>query len=384
MSSEAPGNLGANMPTYLCHGFRWNRASIRVFIIVQNIDEGAPEWIIAPESSVAILDTFYNLFDFLPEPRDEPADHDDPKKRKKAKAQSKKTTSVVPPSLTDYTMPEPTVPPEEDDVLQNSWSAVKLLEEYDPTDLREVSRPYAYVADHVVRVDLSVSVTEEIVKYEERMAKESFDYRPMSEKTSDEYGKTAHKKGSGSGKKAGWFEKLRDQLQKGEDIRWYVVSCGDEEREVPDEIIRPEPAERTTTAEVEAMSRQRSTSASRDAQRDRSMSAASREYANARLSLAQRGLGPGSVPSSTGDGTPSSQHSSRHAPSLSREFATPASRSDEFMSPSALQYPAVPPKDYMSGGLRSHPPMEPGSRPKTPKQGGLRRLFSKKGEDGTP
>jgi exonuclease III len=31
----------------------------------------------------------------------------------------------------------------------------------------------------------------------------------------------------------GWFEKLRDQLQKGADIGWYVVVCGDEERAAP-------------------------------------------------------------------------------------------------------------------------------------------------------
>jgi len=33
-------------------------------------------------------------------------------------------------------------------------------------------------------------------------------------------------------RRLGWFEKLRDGLQKGADIGWFVVVCGDEERTV--------------------------------------------------------------------------------------------------------------------------------------------------------
>lgn len=47
---------------------------------------------------------------------------------------------------------------------------------------------------------------------------------------SDEYGRKVF---GASSKKAGWLEKLRDQLQRGESIRWYVVVCGDEERYNP-------------------------------------------------------------------------------------------------------------------------------------------------------
>ena len=54
------------MPTYLCHGFRWHRISIRHFIIIQDIEDGAPEWIVAPRSSSALLDRFYELYDFIP------------------------------------------------------------------------------------------------------------------------------------------------------------------------------------------------------------------------------------------------------------------------------------------------------------------------------
>lgn len=106
---------------------------------------------------------------------------------------------------------------ESDDVSAQDWSAVKLLEEYDPLDLTAVSQPHAYVADYVVRIDLSCNVAEEIARYEERL-RASPD-PPVT----------------GKSKKPGWFEKLRDQLQRGEDIRWYVVVNGDEERAWPDE-----------------------------------------------------------------------------------------------------------------------------------------------------
>ncbi|TPX07312.1 uncharacterized protein E0L32_010734, partial [Thyridium curvatum] len=54
------------MPTYLCHGFRWQRRSIRVYVVVQNLDDAAPEWIIRRGTSRALLSSFYSLFDFLP------------------------------------------------------------------------------------------------------------------------------------------------------------------------------------------------------------------------------------------------------------------------------------------------------------------------------
>jgi hypothetical protein len=34
------------MPTYLIHGFRWPRNQIRIHVILQNIDDAAPEWLI--------------------------------------------------------------------------------------------------------------------------------------------------------------------------------------------------------------------------------------------------------------------------------------------------------------------------------------------------
>lgn len=76
----------------------------------------------------------------------------------------------------------------------NSRSVVKLLEEYDPEDLASQSRPYAHVADYVVQVYLSMNVVDERARYESRVEK----------------------------MKDVWFENLRDQLQNGEEIRWYV------------------------------------------------------------------------------------------------------------------------------------------------------------------
>ncbi|KAM0328027.1 hypothetical protein ACHAQA_005428 [Verticillium albo-atrum] len=237
------------MPTYLCHGFRWHRPSIRVYVVVQNIDDAAPEWIITPDSSAAILQSFYTNFDFLPEAR--PASDD---RQRKKPSKKRNGSQAQNPSPDTFAKPPPPVPPEEDDVLLNAWSAVKLLEEYDPTDLTSVSRPYAFVADHVVRIDLSVSVVEEMASYEERMGRDAGAGKAMAAASSDDYnnGKAAHKKGATSGKKAGWLEKLRDQLQKGEDIRWYVVVCGDEERAVCEELLAAprEPFEPRHVAEL--------------------------------------------------------------------------------------------------------------------------------------
>ncbi|OTA94332.1 hypothetical protein M434DRAFT_53703, partial [Hypoxylon sp. CO27-5] len=188
------------MPTYLCHGFRWHRRSIRYFVVVQNVEEAASEWIVGRQSPVALLDQFYELFDFLP-PWQLSETHDD---------------------IPEVPSPEP--PELDESVPFNDWSVVKFLEEFDPTDLSVVSGPWAYVADYVVRIDTSVSVAEEISRYEARMKTES--YKPMSG-PSDEEGRKINTFGN---KKAGWLEQLRDQLQRTESIRWYVVVCGDEER----------------------------------------------------------------------------------------------------------------------------------------------------------
>ncbi|KAI0097413.1 hypothetical protein F4776DRAFT_535182 [Hypoxylon sp. NC0597] len=254
------------MPTYLCHGFRWHRRSIRYFVVIQNVEDAASEWIVGRQSPVALLDQFYELFDFLP-PCTRPThnlspspncnqsqnstsnghahsrihsygdkEHKDKnnrfengenRTRRRLSKSPSRSRSLGQLSETHDDIPQvpsPEPPELDESVPFNDWSVVKFLEEFDPSDLTVVSGPWAYVADYVVRVDTSVSVAEEISRYEARMKTES--YKPMSG-SSDEEGRKINTLGN---KKAGWLEQLRDQLQRTESIRWYVVVCGDEER----------------------------------------------------------------------------------------------------------------------------------------------------------
>ncbi|KKY34182.1 putative developmental regulator [Diaporthe ampelina] len=329
------------MPTYLCHGFRWKRRSIRVYVVVQNLDDAAPEWVVKRGSPRSLIESFYNLFDFLPEctfpptrrssfaPRsysqshsldrssvadddDDDDDDDDAdaashytarSARGRARSQSRNVVAQqsqsqsqhhqdrdqetpappascressnssrkrsksdmgrkpLPPTThapTGYQAHQaPPSPPSSqsqpqfagssyasdsaaaDPVLAQDWSPVKVLEEHDPTNLDEVSRPYAYVADYVQRIDASCSIVEEIARYEHmvRASREPAVTGPSSDETLNGKRDTARLGGL-----AGWFEQLRDQLQRGEEIRWYVVVNGDEEREWPAEgsLSRPE------------------------------------------------------------------------------------------------------------------------------------------------
>ncbi|ROT40521.1 hypothetical protein SODALDRAFT_98294 [Sodiomyces alkalinus F11] len=161
--------------TYLCHGFRWHRPNIHVFAHEQDIGDAALDSTVAPESSAAIIRSFYTAFDFLPH------------RPLAAQGTEPATTSSLP-----------------------GHGAVKLLEEHDCRDSMNVGRPYAFVADHAVRVHLSVSVVEEMALYE----------ACMSDKAAVE---------TSRGEDVGWFEKLRDKLQPDEDIRWYVIVCREEE-----------------------------------------------------------------------------------------------------------------------------------------------------------
>ncbi|PBP15290.1 hypothetical protein BUE80_DR013976, partial [Diplocarpon rosae] len=63
------------MPTFLIHGFRWNRVHIRVHIILHDLEDAAPDWILAPATSVTLLNSFYTLFDFLPPSNPPPAEY---------------------------------------------------------------------------------------------------------------------------------------------------------------------------------------------------------------------------------------------------------------------------------------------------------------------
>ncbi|CAK7228150.1 hypothetical protein SBRCBS47491_006806 [Sporothrix bragantina] len=291
------------MPAYLCHGFRWHRPSIRVFVIVQDLDDASPDWVIRPATTRSLLEAFNNLFDFLP-PHDLETDAEaeaaaaaaaqkaaaeaaaekaaaasEPRGRRqsisqaaRAKSKSRKDkkekdkakdaldnvpgTTAAPTATTNPTSAAtPGVVRRNDgrdEVLaRQDRSAVKLLEEYDPQRMDEMSRPHAYVADYVARIDLSVSIVDEMARYErlqqqrwrrEHKTKDGF---PSMAGASEEGpslgaalgvsdgssgGATLSKKKKGSG----WLEQLRDQLQKGEEIRWYIVVIDDEDRSYPD------------------------------------------------------------------------------------------------------------------------------------------------------
>lgn len=211
------------MPTYLCHGFRWTRRLIRIFIILEDIEDGAPDWITGRTSSAAILERFRTKFDYLPqrlpqqpagqqseEPESEqqqseqkPSDQQSEPQSEQSRHEENKSTHQD----DDLSVPPSRVPDTEDSVLVNQSSAVKLLEEYDPEETSMSARPFAYVADHVIRVDLSANILEEIAKYE-ALTKER--------------------------NEGNWFEKLRDELQASAPIEWYVVVNGDEERGFPE------------------------------------------------------------------------------------------------------------------------------------------------------
>ncbi|KAF2101970.1 hypothetical protein NA57DRAFT_20321, partial [Rhizodiscina lignyota] len=98
------------MPTYVCHGFRWPRPLIRIHIILQNLDDAAAEWLMAPATTATLLSNFKTLY--------------------------------------------PAIMPQ----LQG----LAFIEQYDPMDERAESKsqPYAYVCDVAHEVKLGVDVDE--------------------------------------------------------------------------------------------------------------------------------------------------------------------------------------------------------------------------------
>ncbi|OAA81070.1 hypothetical protein LEL_00615 [Akanthomyces lecanii RCEF 1005] len=189
------------MPTYLCHGFRWHRRDLRIFVIMNNIEDAAPDWVIGENTATLLLDQFTKNFDFLPKISDEEAEAaSDPR-------DAAPSTTPAQHHDDNFTLPPPRVPIAYDPVLQYTWSPVKLLEEYDPEETVSPARPYAYVADHVVRVDLGANVLAEMAAYEQAT----------------------------KGGRNAWFSTLRDNVQSGSDIGWHVVVCGDIERDYPDD-----------------------------------------------------------------------------------------------------------------------------------------------------
>ncbi|KAL2060972.1 hypothetical protein VTL71DRAFT_9024 [Oculimacula yallundae] len=298
------------MPTYLLHGFRWERTSIRIHIIVHDLEDAAPEWIVAPATSVTLLNSFYTLFDFLPPSNPPPASYpiasgadkvvvveegeganNGTRTLKNAKkgsisslrdmvrrpmslgsgqrggrggggqlngdgegAQKQRPISTPSPRKRTRSNAKPEKPP-----TFNDWSAVKLLEQHDPDDLATVSQPYAYVADYMIEIPLGISITEEIAKYDAKMKEEEMPLSVPGTPSTPGMSSTINSTEKGGlntpplsareirrrSRRLGWFEKLRDGLQKGEDIGWFVVHCGDEERKAPSIVEEEDEDERS-------------------------------------------------------------------------------------------------------------------------------------------
>ncbi|MCJ1446439.1 MAG: hypothetical protein MMC23_006944 [Stictis urceolatum] len=98
------------MPVYLLHGFRWPRSKIRVHIILNNVDDAAPEYIFSPSTTTALLHSLSRLY---PD-----------------------TMKALP--------------------------RLRFIEQYDPDDTSgsASSQPFAFVADKVERCELSLDVVE--------------------------------------------------------------------------------------------------------------------------------------------------------------------------------------------------------------------------------
>ena len=96
------------MPVYMVHGFRWDRVKIRHHIILNNVDDGMPEYIMTPSSTKAILDSLAVKY------------------------------------------PE----------IMSAVPKIHFLEQYDPADTSSSaqSQPFAYVCDAVVKGELSINV----------------------------------------------------------------------------------------------------------------------------------------------------------------------------------------------------------------------------------
>ncbi|KAH6673400.1 hypothetical protein B0J14DRAFT_481712 [Halenospora varia] len=271
------------MPTYLVHGFRWQRHLINIHIVRYDLEDAASDWIVAPASSVTLLNSFYTLYDFLPPSNPPPASYalpaphaevvvqDEakvPRRLTKKNTRSRSSLSsslslrqkrpvsvdvatalktngengsngngtrqISPDRPSDSTKSTSSLPSrKEGDKMPNfnDWSVVKLVEEYDPNDLKTVTAPCAYVGDYMVEVKTGISIEEETKKYEAMMrAEEEACVSSPGEPGTPGEGLSARDIRRKS-RRLGWFEKLRDGLQKGGDIGWFVVVCGDEERD---------------------------------------------------------------------------------------------------------------------------------------------------------
>ncbi|OAF61574.1 hypothetical protein VC83_02231 [Pseudogymnoascus destructans] len=177
------------MPTYLIHGFRWYRISIRQYVATYDVEDAAPDWIVTPASSHALLNSLYTLHDFIP-PCQQPTS---------TSLSSSSTATLTPPfhSPTRTTTAPAPAPAPRDTGLSPP-------------------QPYAYVGDALVRISLSADIGAEIAAYESRQG---------CRREGASIGELRR-----LGREEGWIGKLAGHLEPKERVGWFVVVCGDEER----------------------------------------------------------------------------------------------------------------------------------------------------------
>lgn len=96
------------MPIFLVHGFKWSRATIRIHVIINNIEEAAPDYLMSQTTPDAFRASFTKTY------------------------------------------PE----------IMKNIPNLEFVEQYDPEDQRPTAPPYAFVADKVVKSNLSINVRE--------------------------------------------------------------------------------------------------------------------------------------------------------------------------------------------------------------------------------
>ncbi|KAM0205752.1 hypothetical protein ACHAQD_005086 [Fusarium lateritium] len=113
------------MPTYLCHGFRWHRRDIRIFVILNDLEDAAPNWLLAPATSYCVLDQLHAKYDFLPELSPPTT----PTKASVGIAKNGEIEQKFDHVDDDHGLPSSRILEADDAVLMHSWSPVRLLED---------------------------------------------------------------------------------------------------------------------------------------------------------------------------------------------------------------------------------------------------------------
>ena len=168
------------MPLYLLHGFRWPRHLIRIFIILNNLEDASADYIQTPTTISALRTAIFTLH------------------------------------------PQ----------LQNECPGLTFIEQHDPEDLRTGAQPYAFVADNVREAPLSMdgviggdSKSKDVTRGGAGMLTSR-----RGQGLSIDIGE-AMGRGRGLGGEA-WdaMADLRDEISKEEAVGWFAVWNGDVER----------------------------------------------------------------------------------------------------------------------------------------------------------